>query len=36
LGPAAKKEDLLQAIDGHILAGGQLIGEQVGKVVRQR
>ena len=36
LGPEAKKEDLLEAIDGHILAGGQLIGEQVGKVVRQR
>ncbi len=36
LGPEATKEDLLQAIDGHVLAGGQLIGEQVGKVVRQR
>lgn len=36
LGPEAKKEDLLHAIDGHILAGGQLIGEQVGKVIRQR
>lgn len=36
LGPEAGKEDLLRAIDGHVLAGGQLIGEQVGKVVRQR
>ena len=36
LGPEAGKDDLLRAIDGHILAGGQLIGEQVGKVVRQR
>ena len=36
LGPEAEKEDLLEAIDGHILAGGQLTGEQVGKVVRQR
>jgi Raf kinase inhibitor-like YbhB/YbcL family protein len=36
LGPEATKEVLLRAIDGHILAGGQLTGEQVGKVVRQR
>ena len=36
LGPEAGKADLLRAIDGHILAGGQLIGEQVGKVIRQR
>ena len=36
LGPEATKADLLEAIDGHILGGGQLIGEQVGKVVRQR
>ena len=36
LGPEATKGELLRAIDGHILAGGQLIGEQVGKVVRER
>ena len=36
LGAEAGKGDLLRAIDGHILAGGQLIGEQVGKVIRQR
>ena len=29
LGPEATKEDLLRAIDGHILAGGELMGEHV-------
>ena len=29
LGPEATKEDLLRAIDGHILAGGELVGEHV-------
>ena len=36
LGPEATKEVLLRAIDGRILAGGQLTGEQVGKILRQR
>ena len=31
LGPDATKADLLRAIDGHILAGGELMGEQVSK-----
>ena len=31
LGPEATKEDLLRAIDGHILAGGELMGEHVSK-----
>jgi Raf kinase inhibitor-like YbhB/YbcL family protein len=34
LGPEATKVDLLRAIDGHILAGGELTGEQVGKIIR--
>ena len=32
LGPDATKNDLLRAIDGHVLAGGQLVGEFVGQV----
>jgi hypothetical protein len=36
LGPDATKEDLLRAIDGHILAGGQLRGEQVGTIDRSQ
>jgi len=32
LGPEATKEDLLQAIDGHILAGGELMGDHVSKM----
>jgi Raf kinase inhibitor-like YbhB/YbcL family protein len=31
LGPEATKEDLLRAIEGHILAGGELMGEHVSK-----
>jgi hypothetical protein len=31
LAPGATKEDLLGAIDGHILAAGELVGERVGK-----
>ena len=31
LGPEATKEDLLRAIDGHILSGGELVGEHVSK-----
>ena len=31
LGPDATKEDLLRAIDGHILAGGEVMGEHVAK-----
>ena len=31
LGPEAAKDDLLRAIDGHILAGGELVGEHVAK-----
>ena len=31
LGPGATKEDLLRAIDGHILVGGELVGEHVSK-----
>ena len=31
LGPDATKEDLLRAIDGHILAGGEVMGEHVSK-----
>jgi len=34
LGPEATKMDLLRAIDGHILAGGELTGEQTGKIIR--
>ena len=30
LGPEATNEDLLRAVDGHSLAGGKLVGEQVG------
>ena len=33
LGPDATKDDLMRAMDGHILAGGELVGEFVGKVV---
>ena len=33
LGPDATKDDLLRAMDGHILAGGELVGEFVGKVI---
>ncbi len=36
LGPEATKEDLLRAIDGHILAGGELVGEHVSKERIQR
>ena len=36
LGPEATKEDLLRAIDGHILAGGGLVGEHVAKERLQR
>ena len=36
LGPEATKEDLLRAIDGHILAGGELVGEHVAKERLQR
>ncbi len=31
LGPEATKWDLLRAMDGHILAGGELVGEHVSK-----
>ena len=31
LGPEATKDDLLRAMDGHILAGGELVGEHVAK-----
>ncbi len=31
LGPEATKGDLLRAIDGHVLAGGELVGEHVSK-----
>ena len=34
LGPDATREDLLRAIDGHIIAGGELTGEQVGEIIR--
>ncbi len=34
LGPDATREDLLRAIDGHIVAGGELAGEQVGEIIR--
>ena len=36
LGPEATKADLLRAIDGHVLAGGELTGEQVGKITVSR
>ena len=36
LGSEATKEDLLRAIDGHILAGGELVGEHVAKERLQR
>ena len=36
LGPEARKEDLLRAMDGHILAGGELVGEHVSKERLQR
>ncbi len=37
LGPETTKEDLLRAIDGHILAGGELVGEHVSKtLIRDR
>ena len=36
LGPEATKEDLLRAIDGHILAGGELVGGHVAKERIQR
>ncbi len=36
LGPEATKEDLLRAIDGHILAGGELVGEHVASERLQR
>jgi phosphatidylethanolamine-binding protein (PEBP) family uncharacterized protein len=34
LGSDAIKEDLLRAIDGHIVTGGELTGEQVGEIIR--
>ena len=34
LGPDATREDLLRAMDGHIIAGGELTGEQVGEIIR--
>ena len=34
LGSDATKEDLLRAIDGHIITGGELTGEQVGEIIR--
>ena len=34
LGSDATKEDLLRAIDGHIIIGGELTGEQVGEIIR--
>ena len=33
-GSDATKEDLLRAIDGHIITGGELTGEQVGEIIR--
>ena len=36
LGPEATKADLLRAMDGHILAAGELVGEHVAKVRLQR
>ena len=36
LGPEATKADLLRAIDGHILAGGELVGEHVRRPDQQR
>ena len=32
LGASATKNDLLEAIDGHVLAGGELIGEHLSQV----
>ena len=34
LGPDATREDLLRAMDGHIIGGGELTGEQVGEIIR--
>ena len=34
LGPDATREDLLRAMDGHIISGGELTGEQVGEIIR--
>jgi Raf kinase inhibitor-like YbhB/YbcL family protein len=34
LGPEASKNDLLRAIEGHVLAGGELVGEFVPQVKR--
>jgi phosphatidylethanolamine-binding protein (PEBP) family uncharacterized protein len=33
LAPGATIDELIQAIDGHILAGGNLIGERQGKLI---
>ena len=36
LGPDATMDAFLQAMDGHFLAGGELVGEYVGRVILQR
>lgn len=36
LGPEATKTDLLRAIDGHVLVGGELTGEQMGNITCSR
>ena len=35
LAPGATLEELLRAIDGHVLAGGELVGERVGEYFRR-
>ena len=36
LGPEATKTDLLRAINGHVLVGGELTGEQMGNITCSR
>ena len=35
LAAGATRDELLQAMDGHILAGGELVGERQGKLIRK-
>ncbi len=35
LAAGARRDELLQAMDGHILAGGELVGERQGKLIRR-
>jgi hypothetical protein len=35
LAAGATRDELLQAMDGHILAGGELVGERQGKIIRK-